>query len=50
MLLLILVIVAVVGVALHALLWHTIASYRSPLLFHLSVLVGFIALLVLVLK
>lgn len=45
LLILILAIVAVVGTALHALLWATVPSYRRPLLLHLSCLSGFVALL-----
>lgn len=44
----ILAIIAVVGTAMHAVLWATVAGYRKPLLFHLSALCGFVALLLLV--
>lgn len=50
MLVLILAILAVAGTALHAILWATVSSYRSPLLFHVAALCGFVGLLVLALK
>jgi hypothetical protein len=50
MLVLILAIVAVAGTALHAILWHTVSTYRSPLLFHVAALCGCVAVLVLALK
>lgn len=49
MLVLILAILAVAGTALHTILWATVASYRTPLLFHLAALCGFVAVLVLAL-
>jgi hypothetical protein len=50
MLVLILTILAVAGTALHVILWHTVSGYRNPVLFHVSALCGFVALLVLALK
>lgn len=50
LLVLILAILAVAGTALHAILWHTVPSYRSPLLFHIAALCGFVAVLVIALK
>lgn len=50
LLVLILAIIAVAGVAIHALLWHTVPGYRSALLFHLASLCGFVAVLVIALK
>lgn len=50
MLFLILAIVAFAGTVLHTILWATVATYRSPLLFHLSAIAGFGALLVIALK
>lgn len=49
LLVLILAIIAVAGVVLHSLLWHTVPSYRNPLLFHLASLCGFVAVLVIAL-
>lgn len=45
LLILILAIVAVVGVALHLILWATVPTYRRPLLLHLACLCGFVSLL-----
>lgn len=50
LLVLILAILAVAGTALHAILWATVPSYRSPLLFHIAALCGFVGLLILALK
>jgi hypothetical protein len=50
LLVLILAILAVAGTALHAILWATVPSYRSPLLFHVAALCGFVAVLVMALK
>jgi hypothetical protein len=43
----ILIIIALVGTALHAILWHTVPTYRRPLLFHVSVIIGFVGALLL---
>lgn len=45
LLILILSIIAVVGTALHMILWYAVPDYRKPLLFHLSALCGFVAFL-----
>lgn len=50
LLVLILAILAVAGTALHTILWATVPSYRSPLLFHVAALCGFVAVLVMALK
>lgn len=45
MLVVILVVLALLMAALHTVLWHTVATYRNPLLLHLAVIVGFIGVL-----
>lgn len=41
----ILVIIALVLTFLHVVLWHTVASYRRPLMLHVAVFVGFLGVL-----
>lgn len=46
----ILIIIALALACLHAILWRTVATYRDPLVLHLSVIVGFVGVLLLVLR
>lgn len=46
----ILIIIALVGAALHTILWLTVPTYRHPWLFYVSVIVGFVGTLILALK
>lgn len=46
----ILVVIALALACLHTILWRTLPNYRDPLVLHLAVIVGFIGLLLLVLR
>jgi hypothetical protein len=45
----ILLIIALVGCALHTILWLTVPTYRHPWLFYVSTIIGFVGALMLAL-